>query len=326
MGRRSVWSDQRVLEACASFVPAADEVWRLQRDDDPECRWFREAVRGSSDQVAGSMQGTYVITASGELLGRINSSSPDRVLAMLERALEKWRALPAASRDATAPDSASPKHRWEDSFPSDGLALVRFARDVEEAPTQPPAKPVNRDTVWFSAAELRGLVPTRGEAGAAREVDPALSERLARFAFVDNVRGQTLPFSASSIRAAALRSEVVAVEGDRWTMRLTGRTHAVTDGSEPGEDYWRSNRQWPRSMATEVLGQARWNATERRFESFELVALGTRTGRTTFNGRAREAEGSSHRVGFLLRCAPPGLRVAPTFVNLYGVDWITTPK
>ena len=87
MGRRSVWSDQRVLAACASFVPAADEVWRLQRDDDPECRWFREAVRGSSDAVAGSMQGTYVITAAGDLLGRINSSSPDRVLAMLELSL-----------------------------------------------------------------------------------------------------------------------------------------------------------------------------------------------------------------------------------------------
>ena len=74
MGRRSVWSDQRVLEACASFVPAADEVWRLQRDDDPECRWFREAVRGSSDQVAGSMQGTDGLSKAGDMERRYRPS------------------------------------------------------------------------------------------------------------------------------------------------------------------------------------------------------------------------------------------------------------
>jgi len=37
-----------VIAASASFAPAADEVWRLQRDDDPECRWFRAAARGAA--------------------------------------------------------------------------------------------------------------------------------------------------------------------------------------------------------------------------------------------------------------------------------------
>ena len=325
MGRRSVWSDERVIAATATFATAADEVWRLQRDQDPECRWFRQAARGTPEPVAGSMQGTYVFTPDGELLGRLNSTDPARVLAMLDRALARWRALPNSRRASRPAPEARPRHRWEDSCPDDGLVLERFARDVGATPTGPAATPVNRDTVWFSAAELRGLLPARGEVGATRTVAPALGERLARFAFVDNVRGQTLPFSRASVRAARLSSEVVAVEAGRWTLRLTGETNAATDGNDPGEGYWRPKRTWPRSVRTRVVGEATWDPEARRFDRFELVAVGTRTGRTTFNGRAREEQGSEHRIGFLLRVAPPGDRVAPTFVNLYDVPWIKTP-
>lgn len=325
MGRRSVWSDERVIAASASFAPAADEVWRLQRDDDPECRWFRAAARGAPEPVAGSMQGTYVLTPGGALLGRLNSSDPERVLAMLSRALAKWRALPASERRASSVDVAAPAHRWEDSYPVSGLALERFARDVGATPTAPPARPVNRDTVWFAAEELAGFVPARGEVGATREVDAALTERLARFAFVDNVRGQTLPFSRAALREAQLRAEVTAVTDGLWRIRLSGQTAAATDGEEPGQGYWRSNRPWPRSLRVRVQGEAAWDPAARRFRRFELVAVGVRRGRTTFNGRASEAPDSEHGVGFLLRPAPAGDRVAPTFVNLYDVPWIKTP-
>lgn len=325
MGRRSVWSDERVIAASRDFVPAADEVWRLQRDEDPECRWFRETVRGAPDPVAGSMQGTYVITPGGALLGRLNSTDPTRVLAMLDRALAKWRALPAPARAARAADAAQPRRRWEDSYPERGLVLERFARDVGASPEAPPTRPVNRDTVWFAERELEGLVPARGEAGAARAVAAALTERLARFVFVDNVRGQTLPFARDAVREARLRSEVVAVEDGLWTLQLTGETTAETDGRDPAQGYWNSPRPWPRRVHVRVAGRASWDPEARRFRRFDLVAVGARRGRTTFNGRGREADGGEHGVGFLLRIAPAGDRVAPTFVNLYDVPWIKTP-
>ncbi|MCK5941824.1 MAG: hypothetical protein KAI24_07660, partial [Planctomycetes bacterium] len=161
--------------------------------------------------------------------------------------------------------------------------------------------------------------------GASRKVAPELVERLARFALVDNVRGQTLPFATAAVAVAQLRSEVIGADGARVTLRLTGRTAAATDGSEPGEDYWRSDRAWPRSVRTELLGEAVWDREQRRFVRFELVALGERTGRTTFNGRSREPQDTPRAIGFLLRLAPEGYRVAPTFVNLYGVSWIAMP-
>jgi len=319
--RRSVWSDERVIAASRDFVPAADEVWRLQRNDDPECRWFREAVRGEPDAVRGSMQGTYVLTTSGRLLGRINSRNPKRVLAMLEQARERWQQLPAAERREPMPKAAAPKHRWEDSYPEDGMVLERFARDIGASPSEAPKQPVNRDAVWFSKQELTGFVPEQREPGARCDVAARLVQRLARFALVDNVRGQTLPFARSTVRAT-LSSEVVARDGDVLTLRLRGRSEARTDGRQPGEDYWQPKKIWPRSLQADVIGEARWNQATARFESFELVAIGTRIGRTTFNGRAREQAGSEHRIGFLLRIAPDDYRVAPTFVNLYGTSWI----
>ncbi len=315
-----------MIALAARFVPAADEVWRLQRDDDPECRWFREAVRGTEDPSPGTMQGTYVLTASGELLGRINSTSAAHVARMLEAALARWEQLPDATRAAAAPRGAAPRHRWEDSYPADGLVLERFARDVGAAPTAAPTRPVNRDAAWFASGELAGFLPEPLEVGSARAVSAPLVERLVRFSLVDNVRGQTLPFAAAAVEAAELTAEVTAREGDLVTLQLRGASRASSDGTEAGEDYWRSNKPWPRSVTALLRGRATWDARRRRFASFELVALAERTGRTTFNGRSREEEGDAPRIGFLFRLAPTELRVAPTFVNLYGARWIKMPR
>ena len=96
-----------------NFAAAADEVWRLQNDDDPECRWFRTAVRGKPDAVSGSMQGTYVLTPRGQLLGRLNSNNPTQVLAMMKRALTAWGELSDDARSAPEGNRLSSVHRWD---------------------------------------------------------------------------------------------------------------------------------------------------------------------------------------------------------------------
>jgi len=48
------------------FVPVTDEVWRLQRGTDPECRFFQSfADRGHYRGGGGTRQGIYVVTPGG---------------------------------------------------------------------------------------------------------------------------------------------------------------------------------------------------------------------------------------------------------------------
>ncbi len=325
MGRRSVWSEQRILAMTSQFACAADEVWRLQRDDDPECRWFRTAVRGNAEPVQHSMQGTYVITPQGLLLARINSANPDRVLKMLTKALAKWRSMSDAERSAPGQPAPQPVHRWEDSYPEAGLALERFARDVGVAPHDAKRIPVNRDAVWFSAEELQGWLP-EAIVGASIDVKPRLLERLMRFVLVDNVRGQTLPYARAELQGCGLRSKVLAIRGSQIDLELTGHSKAAAKGPWlDGDNYWKPRHEFPRQLSTHMFGLATFDRDTSRFTAFDLVATGERQGRTTFNGRAKEKAGSTHRIGFLLRLADPHYRVAPTFLNMYRAKWVVRP-
>ena len=325
-GRRSVWSDERIIKLTAQFAPAADEVWRLQRDDDPECTWFRTAVRGKPDAISGTMQGTYVLTATGKLLARVNSANADHVLKVLHKSLEAWNELPASERKANRDAAPRANHRWEDSYPANGLVLERFARDISDNPSDQPIAPINRDPVWFSEEEAQGWLP-EARVGASTEVATHCIERLARTSFVDNVRGQTLPFIQSELRNCAMRSEVLAIRGPHIDIRIQGHIRAVADGPWRGEDnYWKPARDWPRQLSTQIFGEATFDRDSGRFTAFELVATGKRQGRTAFNGRHREATDSSHSIGFLLRLAPPSYRIAPTFINMYDAPWVKMPK
>ena len=100
----------------------------------------------------GSRQGIYVCSPNGKFLASINSNSADRVLEMMKRGLAAWNNLPDAERHLTADSTIKPRHRWEDSFPADGLVLNMITRDLPETcdPIQPCDVQWNQDAVWFS--------------------------------------------------------------------------------------------------------------------------------------------------------------------------------
>ena len=69
---------------------------------------------------------------------------------------------------------------------------------------------------------------------------------------------------------------------------------------------------------------SRFNRAANRFTRFELVCVGVRVGRTGNNGRGRDV--GAKPIGFYLSLAAPGRRVAPTFINMYSVDWVRDPR
>jgi hypothetical protein len=327
-GRASVWSDERVAAAAKRFVTAADENWRLQRGDDAECLHFQAmANQGHYGGGGGTRQGIYVAAPSGKLLASVNSLNADKVLETLERGLAAWETLPDAERWLSADAEIAPAHRWEQSFPADGLVLTRIARDLPpdgDAATE-PLRPSNRDHAWFSAAEARAWLPETPEVGATYRLPEALALRLACLHLVDNVRGQTLPFAPEEIREADVRIEILAREGDALRLRITGQTRAVADGPWlMGKNDWTPPGEYPRGVRAELHGDATYDLDREAFTAFTLVGVGSRWGSGWLNARRADDAGA---IGWLFSLASdsPAERVAPAFVDLYAADWITRP-
>ncbi|MEM7244712.1 MAG: hypothetical protein AAF533_05180 [Acidobacteriota bacterium] len=313
-------------ELSRRFVTAADEVYRLQSDDDPECRSFRRWVNGEEKPVSYSMQGTYVFSPSGELLARRNSMDPSIIADTLRESLDRWKTLSTKQRKpAKLPERG---FRWEDSYPEGGLVLRRTVRDLPRSgsPDELRSQPFNRDSVWFTRDEARSWLPARPRIGDRHRLPEALAMRLARLSLADNVRGQTLPFHADEIEEALVFTRVTGVRGSRVELAIAGRTAAMAPGPWPFEpdNYWAPKSTFRRAISTELSGRAVFDRRAGEFVELEMLALGRRSGLSENNGRRHDREPAP--IGFAYELAPAHWRVAPTFINMYEAEWVKQPR
>lgn len=332
MGRRSVWSDPGVRSFSERFFPVADEVWRLQRGSDAECKTFQAMADGGHYRGAGTTrQGIYVCTPAGKLLASVNANDPTRVLATLRQGWEAWEALPEDDRWIRSVESLRPAHRWEQSFPEGGLVLESACRDL--APERTPNERWNRDHVWFARDEVPLWLPPDTAGGAVDvgfewELPELVTLRLAQFHLVDNVRGQSVPFARAEVERANLTARVESADEETLALSFRGATRAHAPGPWQLADTTfrpKNGREYVHGVETELVGRAVFDRSAGRFTSFELVAAGDRWGFTENNGRRNQAEKSP--VGFAFRLAPetPAARVSPAFVQVYGADWVRRP-
>jgi hypothetical protein len=310
------------------FVPAADEVWRLQSGQDLECRLFQEIAEqghfAGRTQPSATRQGIYAAAPSGKLLASINSRDPKAVAGMLATALERWEALPRAERTRADLPAQPQWHsgRWETRYPADGLVLAVFVRDVEREaqPDDWRASAWNKDFAWFTREEALALVPETREVGAERAWPAELANRLARCNLVDCVRGQVPPFGREDVQLAELVTRVAAVSADGLELEITGRTRAVARGHWPIAGFADEGAagEQERGFATELVGRALFEPASSRFMRFELVAVGTRWGGTQFNGRQDDLAEAPIGVSFTLAGSWPSERVPPFAIWDYG--------
>jgi hypothetical protein len=328
IARQSVWTDPEVKELTARFIPAADDVGHLQSGSDAECRLFQKIAEqghfAGRTQPSFTRQGTYATTADGKLLASWNKTDPRVVARMLREALEKWDRLKAEGRrfSGAGPLEIAQLNRALRLFPEDGLVLKVNTRDLPRDPPQQArwAESWNQDFAWFTKEEAGQFLPGEIASGRSRAVPRPLVERLARFHFLDNVRGQTPPFPARAIEDATLNSRVTAVDGDVVFLRLEGRTKAVQKGSWSNRSFEDMNRPsvQERGLEVKLLGSARFDRKERQFASFELVAVGTRWGGTQYNCRYDDLPPAPFGAVLSLGGAHRSERVAPEHFRGYG--------
>lgn len=317
-----------MAELTGSFLPAADEVWRLQRGGDAECRFFQRAVNGGALITDnGTRQGIYVMAPSGEVLARVNSLKADRVLEMMHKGLAAWEALPEARRHLAEDVPLDGEERWEDSRPEDGLLLSRIVRDlpVEGTVDGTRATRWNRDTLWFSRPEVLELVAAVEAAeGAWIPLPHPFARRLACFIFVDNVFGQCIPFDMEDLQELQLEVSGGHDADGSLQLQFRGRTSAVEDGTwRLGDNLWKPRKMHAHAMQTTMLGSGTFDRKQQGFTAFEILALGRRSGFTELNSRKFRPEPGG--IGFLIELDRRAWSAAPTFIALYAADWIKPP-
>lgn len=325
-------------ELTALLVPTADMIERpgksLEDGVSFESRFVQKIKKQCNDLA--SYQGVFVATPSGLLLAGSHEDMHDvrKVEKLMRVGLEKWQELSPAERLMTgevfakaAADLGEIDRRSQ--YPRDGLVLSVICRDLPRNP-KPGASPgrnsYNQDYAWFRKAEARAFLPARAVKGARQEVRRDLLERLARFHFVDLVRGHTASFPQKAVEQARLTAEVVDVKGDLVSLAYQGRTRTseVHDGVHI-EGKW--NAKGPgipepqaRGIDARLEGQAVYDLKAERFVSFELLAVAERWGGNAYNGRLDARDFGPAPIGFCLRLAGNSAAegVAPMYSKSYG--------
>jgi hypothetical protein len=320
--RRSVWSDATVQELATKFVTVADEVSRLQRDQDADCRFFQGFCElghyGGRTKPSNTRQGIYAVTPSGRFLASVNTRDGAEVAAMLRRALKLWASMPIADRSGTtAAFDGDAVRRFERLRPTDGLVLRVYSRDLPRAKVTPGwrGEAWNQDHAWFRRDEMLAMVPA-AEVGAACPFPAAALLRIARVHLVDNVRGQTTAHGAEHIVAQELEARTVRVDGDSQELEFAGRVRIERAGTWATRGYG-AKSEHRLGLDLQLLGGARFDRKLQRFVEWKLLAVGTRHGATEFNGRQDDLGPAP--IGFAFALEPDDTtNVAPSMHWAYG--------
>ena len=292
------------------------EVWRLQREADPDCVFFRKIAQQGHypGPKTRSKQGIYVCAADGTFLSSINSNSADAVLKILKKGLDGYQKLPKEKRVSCDKDKIKSEFRWEELMPTDGLALAVFSRDLPEDLDPNGKRPErwNRDSAWYQRSEIEAVMPKGLSKGDNFQLPDLISRRLLRMNLVDTVRGQTDPFNGGEI-TAEINCVVTAVDDRLVEFSMKGETK--------GESTLTNYGRTPRGVVTKVNGLASYSYEKSRFVKFDLVAVGYRWGRTRFNGRHRGRK--TNPLGFVVSLAPEdGPIIVPGLIYAYETSWL----
>ena len=182
------------------------------------------------------------------------------------------------------------------------------------------------DHVWFNKEESYLWVPESRKIGTIHKCPKIIKDRLFRFHFVDNVRGQTLPFAPEEIKTANLNVELVDINDTKLELKIFGDSEAIAKGEwKLGENIWTPKHELDHSISTNILGKAIYDIEKKNFIKFELVVIGNWSGKTENNGRKFGPESGVLGIQYSLAEKIPSDKIAPTFIDLYNADWVKHP-
>ncbi len=316
MGRALTFSDPRVIGLLnEKFVPVAANISHLQRQDDEEGRFlrlvswqgrfglsFEEASARMADTEHGEChQGQFVTTTEGELLGSRHVRDPDQLLEMMEQALENWERRGTQHGCFRIGEVEGPDTRFAWAYPEDGLVLHLGVRDLSRQVDFRPEiflDSHNQDYVWLTREEMRLIVPPDAAVGDSFPMPGEVTRRLVRFHLVDSVRGETAPWPPEALCDVEMWLTVTGVTPEGVDLKVSGHAFLCEEKDwctfPPRESVYKRGEMCciirERGFDAKLLGYLSFDPQAERFSRFDLVAVGSRWGATTFNNRREDVE------------------------------------
>jgi hypothetical protein len=350
-GRAQAFSDPTVIAlASERFIPVAENCSPLQRQEDAKGEFFRLVAEqghyAGRTYPTSTRQGLYCFTADGKVLAAANTRDPQRVIALLETALQRWAILAdgaVASGQMTESDIPDYAPARPSRYPEGGLVLQLVARDLPREhgalggavtrfilgrdggtagePVEPwPAADTraedwrkyawNLDYAWFTRDEAQAMVPHPRATGSQKAVPREIVRRLARFHLRDFVRGEPSVWPEEAVRHGDLQAEIVDVSGHLVRLVLRGRIllrwEARWVRPEDGEE-----RRSDCGFDATLYGEATWDEGRGAFVAFDLLAAGPRWGTNQYNNRADDLGPAPLGIAFTLAGSEPRDRTPP---------------
>jgi len=272
-----------------AFVPVTDNCSYTQTQPDAKGEFFRLVAEqghyGGRTRPTATRQGLYICTASGELLASVNTLDANKVLGLMQQALEKWHQRTNPTPQPVIPQSyePAPGYRWE--YPEGGLILKSYVRDLPRESGEIDSK-MNLDYVWLTKVEASSLIPEATQVEQSYPVPWPIVRRLARFHLVDTVRGESPRWRSEDVKKAEMTLTVEGVTAEHLKLRLEG---AVLNEAPPSLDvnpFSGTTIDQPRGLDLRLLGYLTYDSVQGSFETFDVIAVGSRWGATTYNGRS----------------------------------------
>jgi len=188
----------------------------IQNGRNPVRDWFIPVATKVKPDIAKGQtsQGKYVVAADGTAYGFNNNRSVERVLALMDKSLAQFRANPPAPVEI----SKDLLNAQAEAKTPDGASVVRLYTRIKPAPlgSDSANENVNRDHLW--------ILPDEAAALSKGEFPESLKYRLARFALVDNVRGEPDHWRAAEV----LQADFTAKLGRDFSVKLAGKFRMAT--------------------------------------------------------------------------------------------------
>jgi hypothetical protein len=294
---------------------------------------------GGPVMVAGD--GTFCCTADGKVLSvsEQNLSKPWAAWLKLPESQRKPGAIVIEDRGVFDPISVPKGTQVPPEFPSGGLALVLYCRQLTQdekgqwsvvqwadwpqstAIASGDAR-VNRDFVWLKPEEVKALVPAQVKKGDIIPLPASLRNRLSCAHLVDHTLGLADWWNKAFLRSAEINLVVEDVSPVGVTMRLEGSVLLAHDLAAFKSGH--VTRPGQASFDGRLLGSVHYDARKQVFDQFDFVAVGELKDHTAAGDQFSEGKQPGpwkHTLGIAFRLARdcPAERLPPFRSYFAGV-------